>query len=321
MRRVFQLATAICAVAAFAPQAQATDCGLKQLASLEMIKTPRDGVVVPLTVNGTPENFLVDTGGVRSGVFSDTGAALGLKPLEKLPPGAAEYDSGGTRLDTIARVAELGIGDLKGSNLPLVWTPRQGENAEIAGILAPDILRNSDIDFDFAAGTMKLFSHEHCEGHVVYWTNSFDVISVLVNGDGHLETSVSLDGETVRAIVDTGAERTALSESVAKSRFNIDPDSENADSGFRSDRFHSLTLGAIAVSNPLVWLLPDAAKHSAKIDEWKVGGLPFYQLEMENPQLLVGMDVLRKLHLYIAYHESKLYLTAAEAGLPAESAR
>jgi hypothetical protein len=31
------------------------------------------------------------------------------------------------------------------------------------------------------------------------------------------------------------------------------------------------------------------------------------------PQVLIGMDILRHLHLYIAYREQKLYITPASA--------
>jgi hypothetical protein len=33
----------------------------------------------------------------------------------------------------------------------------------------------------------------------------------------------------------------------------------------------------------------------------------------DEPQLIVGMGILRQLHLYIAYAEKKLYVTPAEA--------
>lgn len=37
------------------------------------------------------------------------------------------------------------------------------------------------------------------------------------------------------------------------------------------------------------------------------------------PALVVGLNILRKLHLYIAYNERKIYFTAAEASIVAES--
>ncbi len=31
---------------------------------------------------------------------------------------------------------------------------------------------NYDVDFDFAVGKFNLFSKDHCDGQVVYWTRS-----------------------------------------------------------------------------------------------------------------------------------------------------
>jgi hypothetical protein len=36
-------------------------------------------------------------------------------------------------------------------------------------------------------------------------------------------------------------------------------------------------------------------------------------LSGDSATLLLGMDVLSRLHLYIAYHEEKLYITGADA--------
>jgi hypothetical protein len=38
------------------------------------------------------------------------------------------------------------------------------------------------------------------------------------------------------------------------------------------------------------------------------------QADSATPDLLIGMDVLSNLHIYIAYKERKLYVTAASAG-------
>ena len=37
------------------------------------------------------------------------------------------------------------------------------------------------------------------------------------------------------------------------------------------------------------------------------------QFELSDPVLTIGMDVLRKLHIYMAFKENKLYLTPASA--------
>ena len=57
--------------------------------------------------------------------------------------------------------------------------------------------------------------------------------------------------------------------------------------------FKSLSFGAVSVTNPHIEIVSD-----------KVWG--------EN-RLLLGVDILRQLHLYIAYKERKLYVTPAQA--------
>jgi hypothetical protein len=43
--------------------------------------------------------------------------------------------------------------------------------------------------------------------------------------------------------------------------------------------------------------------------------------ELAHPEVRLGMDVLRKLHLYMAFGENKLYVTGTTAALPAEAAK
>ena len=56
--------------------------------------------------------------------------------------------------------------------------------------------------------------------------------------------------------------------------------------------FKSLTFGGVAIDNPDIVLVPDAQSRFP-------GGHRF----------VLGMNILRRLHLYIAYREKKLYVT------------
>lgn len=79
-------------------------------------------------------------------------------------------------------------------------------------------------------------------------------------------------------------------------------------------RFKSLTIGGITVSNAMIGILTDAASKSF----WNAHGNwiehdPVYGLDFKPAPILLGLDVLSKLHLYIAYGEKALYVTAAGA--------
>jgi hypothetical protein len=64
--------------------------------------------------------------------------------------------------------------------------------------------------------------------------------------------------------------------------------------------FKMLALDGVTISNPDIVLVPD-----------KVSGR--HHCRFCGPDLILGMGVLRQLHLYIAYKEKRLYVTAATA--------
>jgi hypothetical protein len=61
-------------------------------------------------------------------------------------------------------------------------------------------------------------------------------------------------------------------------------------------------------------LIPDLARQSFdKRHTDKIDLDPVYKTRLNTTQALLGMNILSKLHLYIAYRERKIYLTAANA--------
>lgn len=73
------------------------------------------------------------------------------------------------------------------------------------GVLALDLFEAVDYDLDFANKKLTLFSDKHCPGKVLYWPA--DVIAEVpfeFVGE-HITFPVTLDGVTLRAVLDTGA--------------------------------------------------------------------------------------------------------------------
>lgn len=69
-------------------------------------------------------------------------------------------------------------------------------------------------------------------------------------------------------------------------------------------RFHSLTFGDISVTNPIIDILPNALSENRVTGEHFIDGRAI-------PEVIIGMNVLRKLHIYIAMKEQKLFITPA----------
>lgn len=277
-------------------------------------------VVVPATLNGTQQQLLIDTAGIRSGVFEDTAVALGLRPA-RVDRGSGIYDPHGNRLDELVMISQLGLGDMRGSNLWFLEWRRQNGPGAAGGWLAPDILRNYDVDFDFAVGKLKLFSPDHCPGRVVYWAKSWVVIPFSLTTGAHIVIPVTLDDQNLEAVIDTGAPVTLLSQARAARLFHLRPDSPTiekapavrpGDLGPYRTRFKSLSFEGVVVANPLIYLLPDATEHGMTVDEGKLANHPELGSIKDVAHFILGLDVLRKLHLYIAWREQKLYLTAVD---------
>ncbi len=312
--------------------AQAAPCRLMRIASFDLKANANALVVVPVTLNGTPEKFLLDTGGVASTVSPAVVDALklGTHGLSRYTEVYAADGSMFTRYTTVDR---MGIGAVAAPNVKLLVQPdstRVGiEN--FRGTLAPDMLRNFDLDFDFAGGKLNLFSPDHCKGKVVYWARAYAAVPFsLVRGSEHILVPVTLDGHRFTAVVDTGASDTVLRAGAGRSYFDLDPGEPgiepmpgaSADALIRyRKRFQRLDLEGISVKNPMIAIMPDDEekafwkRHSSKSERDPVYGLQF------NPEpIVLGMNVLTKLHLYIAYGEKTLYVTAADAGHTAPAA-
>jgi len=75
-------------------------------------------------------------------------------------------------------------------------------------------------------------------------------------------------------------------------------------------RFASLSFGGVTVANPMIDVIRDLAE---RMGPRTVTGTRVPDVQEELPDLLIGMDILRHLHLYIAYGEQKLYITPASA--------
>jgi hypothetical protein len=139
-----------------------------------------------------------------------------------------------------------------------------------------------------------------------------------------IRTKVNLDGREFTANIDTGLDVSTINSEAAREYFQVPLDDHPADAPrARSDqplqqnpgteavtvtewrqqhRFHTLTFGGVAVSNPLFVLKPSPP------DAHRVGSA-------NPPDITIGMNVLRKLHLYFAFGERVLYVSAARLEL------
>lgn len=298
----------------------AAECSLKRYTTIDTVATRNGSMLVPVNIGDAPRFLLFDTGGLISGLSRPAAEELGLNTLES---NVALVGIGGAVSNRYTVLPSLSIGTLELKSMKFMILPGDAPMApdgRLAGTLAPN--PNTDFELDFAGRKLSLFSTDHCDGQVVYWpAAAVAVVPMRTAGLGHIVVPVKLDGKEMDALIDTGASDTFLNLTVAAQRFDVRPDSPDVEPGgpfgqnpsmtIYRRRFATLSFEGVTVTNPMVVLIPD------RVTQRLVNGPRTGSLIRERnrglPDLIVGMSVLSKTHMYISYKEKKIYITAAEA--------
>ena len=285
-----------------ASAAQAQDCKLTRFSSLPMSTLSDGRIALPVTIDGHDASFLVDTGGISATMSRSLANEIGKEPK---PFRRGLIGVGGAVLSNAIRAEDFALGGMHGKDI-LVFIDERINGVGMDGTLAPEMMHRFDVDFDFRGGTVNFFSQDHCPGKVVYWTKGGAIVIPMdVQPNGKIRIPITVDGNEVMAILDTGSVTSFVSMKLAR-RLGVTPDSKDLklkrSYGFRDQfkeydyPFKTLSLDGLTVNNPQITVMSDAALG---------GGL--------GNDLTLGISFLRQLHLYVAYKEEKLYITPASA--------
>jgi predicted aspartyl protease len=288
--------------ACFAQDAQ--NCQLKRIAALDMTVEHDGRIAVPIAILDRAFLLTVDTGAVYS-ILSESVAST----LQETPRRASMRAGflGDVTLNSYVTVDGLRIGQVDARRFDFMIAPDR-LLATYDGLLGADIMSQYDVEFDFAHAKFNLMSQDHCPGAVVYWTKSdAGVVPMHLDPNKHVKVEVTLDGKLLNAGIDTGAYKSTMSLAVAKNLFGIDENSPGMKrrdgvsiNGGRPEPiyhypFASLSFGEVSVQHPDIDIIAEPANISNDVP------------------LIIGINVLRQLHVYIAYKEQALYVTPAEA--------
>ncbi len=210
------------------------------------------------------------------------------------------------------------------------------------GVFGLDYITGYDSDIDFGTDTYQMFSADHCPGPGPgLFTTAPDVAVVpILKGELSLHIPVKMDGQTFNALIDTSATVSTLREDVAKLVYGISPSAlpakpsapdQPAAAGasetviVHGDRvvehtFQTLSFGGVTVTNPHMVLVPLSSGYLLSDTQHTTGSLLTTQKFLNVPQLTIGMDILRKLHIYVAPKEGNIYITEASVPDQAQSA-
>lgn len=273
-------------------------CGLTQAASLPL-HIANHQPLVDVGINGQTARMLLDTGAAHSVLTRAAAQRLGLQ----MKPGVvtASQGVGGISLDyavtaTGLRLGPLALPDRQTDVVPTrIGTP--GGSAP-DGLLGLDILRQFDLDLDFAAQRLTLYRGPACPHTPLPMPGPATVVETALSAQGHLVMRAALDGRPVLAMLDSGSQHSVVTnraaglsqETLAADRpvhlFGVGPGMATA----HLHRFTSITIGRETIANPLLVVLNTTP--------------PDYDL-------IVGMDYLSGRRLWISAASGKIFLRTA----------
>lgn len=297
-----------------ATAADTANCSLKLVNTVPIVMADEGRrALVPVKVNGTEKEFLLDTGGAMTQISAAAAEELKLPIMDSDVKMLDLYGNASTKA---ARVGTFSLGRLSDRNTRLPLSTFFSDGGRVSGLLAADYMGRYDIELDFAGGKMNYFSTDHCPGKVVYWpAAAIAVVPILFGDMQHLVLDVSLDGHHLRAMIDTGAPGTTLYAAEAKRVFGITSDDPNK----RFEQvFQKLSFEGLEVGNAHIQIIPDKTG-SKDPNNGFVTGSRVRRVDdgdPTDPVMLIGMNILTKLHIYIAFDERKIYITPAAQPAP-----
>lgn len=279
--------------------AKTAPCPLHLVAKLDM-QTINDGrVTIPVQFEGHDHRLMVDTGGYINTVTPLLVREEGYR--KEVSHGTMLKGMGNRFLDHFVETKDFAIGRSHGRNYDFFIDDFSDLSAD--GTLAPEILAAYDIDFDFGHDRMNLIHLGDCPGREVYWTKiPAAVVPMRLKDNTHIRIPMMIDGKEIMATLDTGSATSYIRMHAAGRYLDIDEKNPNLKSHgnvavngmagpIYSYPFKELSFGGVTVSHPHIEIVSDPV--------WT------------EDDLLMGIDILRQLHIYIAYGEKKLYITPA----------
>jgi len=278
--------------------AMAQDCRPVRLVELQVM--PMGNVpTVTLRVNGAPTSFLFDTGAERTIMTAAAAKRLGLQAHY-------EYERrmrslGAAMASGDARLASLGLGGLEMSNFrvlvgPLLLPRIAGKPLD--GLLGADFFTGFEIDLDLAHQRITLFEPPPCPVNAPPWNTPYIAITANRSLHDRLFFPVRLDGRSLAALIDTGAQLTTLD----------------------SDAAAALGLTETALAHDPVTTLRGAAAEPVKsrahrFAELAVGGevlhdqtIMIAKLGLQDADLVLGANFLRWQRVWLSYVSHRIFL-------------
>lgn len=281
-----------------------SSCALDRQAAFP-IETRVNLIFISLLIDDKPARFLLDTGADRSMISEIAVRRLGLardsRRLTRLE------GVGGTTTNWEAKTNTMVFGNALVRNINLAvgrFAQNEIGGLTVDGLLGVDILAAFDVEIDPVQHEATLYRARPCPDVLPPWQGPFMNVSSTGQARGRILVPITLDGVNDLAILDTGAQRSAIgtrlamSTGVTQQQLNQDPGGQSQGASDNAvttyfHRFHSLQIGETLIGNPIITVMP---------------------LPESNAGALLGADYLRGRRIYLSFASRRFFLAEPKPG-------
>jgi len=258
--------------------------------------------VVTATLGNTPVPFMLDSGAFWSMISPAMAQELKLR-LEPAPPWLSVRGVGGITETSLVHVRDFRLSR---------YAPRSMEflvggndlRGGLAGVIGQNVLRNSDVEYDFANGMVRLMRPDTAcrKTNLAYWapagpSSEIDIESTDLR-EPHTIGTAYVNGVKMRVMFDSGAGSSFLSRSAAER------------AGVRIDAPNIVLAGAssgIGRRSVQTWIAPFAefriGEESIRNTHLRIGDTGL------DVDMLLGADFFLSHRIYVATSQNRLFFT------------
>ena len=256
-------------------------------------------------VNGVDSRFQIGTGAFYSMITPDGAKRLRLSA----DPDDRELTVNGVGGSEDAYTTTAKTFDFAGvplKNIQFVVAGRRFGH-RVTGLIGENLLGTfAEVDYDFGKGKIGFYKVEHCSGvDVAYWANKdgaddwIRIDSLHERGFPSIIGTVTVNGHTLRAKFDTGAYASMMTMAAA-ARAGIRPDSPGVKPSHGVWGFGHRTSKA--------WIAP-VSSFVIGHEEIKNTQMQFGDIELDDADMLLGIDFFLSHHIFVVHSQDRLYFT------------
>jgi len=292
------------------PARESGSCPPKPLASISL--TVEGPVLVPVTLQGQSAWMILQTEASVTLIYSSAAAALHLS-MRNIEKNNFDFRLGGRRVTQLVSFEPLAIGALAVSRTDFMVDPFPHDNQMyagrmVAGSLAMDLLWPYDVELDLSHKKLVLYAANSCGGRAVYWTHHYGRMPMSFTAIGNVYFTAEIDGKKLETSIATSTESSVMSVDVSRKLLLEEGDPFSPAGSIT--RILKLASGDLVIPQTIQLISPPEGC-TLGMSGNSEGALGYSGCYGRYP-LVLGREVLRKLHLYFASRERLIYFTPAE---------